>query len=92
MLGRALAAVAERRSGGGIVRLDVLELADRPLADPAAGFRDIVDPCLGAPCCDGAPFWDRLHPVTAAHAHRVAAASTALGRCSDDRSLQGAWR
>jgi outer membrane lipase/esterase len=49
------------------------------LADPrAAGFRDVIDPCQSQPSCEGALFWDWIHPSTYAHARLAVAASTLI--------------
>lgn len=77
-LAAALRAV-EDRHGLAIWRLDVFALAERVVGDPAAaGFRDVRTPCQGGDC-DGALFWDSLHPTTAAHARLGAAALEVLG-------------
>jgi outer membrane lipase/esterase len=48
------------------------------MADPAAaGFRDVTRPCLGG-SCEGALFWDPIHPTTLAHARLAAAALPVL--------------
>jgi phospholipase/lecithinase/hemolysin len=60
-------------------RLDVFALADQVMSDPrSAGFRDVTTPCLRG-SCDGALFWDYLHPAAAAHARLAAAALSAIG-------------
>ena len=60
-----------------ILRLDTYGLAERLKADPqAAGFTDISSPCMNGPC-DGALFWDPVHPTSAAHA-RLADAALAV--------------
>ena len=49
------------------------------LADPgAAGFHNVTDPCQGRPSCEGALFWDLVHPSAYAHARLAAAASTLI--------------
>jgi phospholipase/lecithinase/hemolysin len=76
-LQRALARVEAARSAT-ILRLDVFALAERVMADPAAaGFRDVTNPCLGT-SCEGALFWDPVHPTTRAHARLAAAALPVL--------------
>lgn len=78
-LERALAAV-EARHRIRIRRLDVLTLADRVIADPAAfGFRDTTRPCAGTGSCDGYLFWDQIHPTAFAHARLATVALEALG-------------
>ena len=65
-------------------RLDVFALADRVMVDPqAAGFRDTRSPCNGGPC-DGALFWDFLHPSSGAHARLAQAALDAIGVAGRD--------
>jgi outer membrane lipase/esterase len=81
-LQRALARVETARAAT-ILRLDVFLLAERVLADPAAaGFRDVTNPCLGGPC-EGALFWDPVHPTTKAHARLAAAALPLLAEARD---------
>ena len=79
----ALTLVLDRAEGRypdmAILRLDVHGLAERVLADPgAAGFRDVIDPCQSGPSCEGALFWDSIHPSTYAHARLAAAASVLI--------------
>ena len=64
-------------------RLDVFSLADQVMSDPrSARFRDVTTPCLHR-SCDGALFWDYLHPAAAAHARLAAAALSAIGLAAD---------
>jgi cholinesterase len=78
-LARVLDRVEARHPGVTLLRLDVQALAERVLADPgAAGFRDVTNPCQGRPSCEGALFWDPVHPSTHAHARLAAAASTLI--------------
>jgi phospholipase/lecithinase/hemolysin len=71
--------IEARHPGVAILRLDVQALAERVLADPgAAGFRDVTSPCQGRPSCEGALFWDPIHPSAHAHARLAAAASTLI--------------
>jgi len=78
-LARVLDRVEARHPGVAILRLDVQALTERVLADPgAAGFRDVTNPCQGRPSCEGALFWDPVHPSTHAHARLAAAASTLI--------------
>ena len=71
--------VEDRHPSITILRLDVQGLAERMLADPgAAGFRNVTDPCQGRPSCEGALFWDLVHPSAHAHARLAAAASTLI--------------
>ena len=78
-LARVLDRVEARHPGVAILRLDVQALAERVLADPgAAGFRDVTNPCQGRPSCEGALFWDPIHPSAHAHARLAAAASTLI--------------
>ena len=77
-LARALDRV-EARQPVAILRLDVRALAERVLADPgAAGFRNLTKPCQGRPTCEGALFWDLVHPTAQAHARLAAAALDVL--------------
>jgi cholinesterase len=65
----------EARHRVAILRLDVRTLAERVLADPgAAGFRNLTEPCQGRPSCEGALFWDLVHPTAQAHGRLAAAA------------------
>ncbi|HZH27520.1 MAG TPA: SGNH/GDSL hydrolase family protein [Azospirillaceae bacterium] len=60
-------------------RLDVHQLAETLMADPAAaGFRNTTVPCPSRSGCDGYLFWDNLHPTAAAHARLADAALRAL--------------
>ena len=78
-LARVLDRVEARHPGVAILRLDVQALAERVLADPgAAGFRDVINPCQGRLSCEGALFWDLIHPSAHAHARLAAAASTLI--------------
>jgi outer membrane lipase/esterase len=62
-----------------VQRLDVFSLAEQVMRDPlAAGFRDTSMPCRGG-SCDGALFWDHLHPAASAHARLAAEAMRAIG-------------
>jgi outer membrane lipase/esterase len=71
--------VAAHHPGVAILRLDVQALAERVLADPgAAGLRDVINPCQGRPSCEGALFWDPIHPSAHAHARLAAAASSLI--------------
>ncbi len=71
--------VEDRHPSITILRLDVQGLAERMLADPgAAGFRNVTDPCQGRPSCEGALFWDLVHPSAHAHARLAAVASTLI--------------
>lgn len=73
----------ERRSDVRVVRLDAFALAEEVMADPdKAGFSNINTPCLQGPC-DGALFWDQLHPTARAHARLATAALQALGIAGD---------
>jgi outer membrane lipase/esterase len=64
-------------------RLDVFSLAEQVMSNPpSAGFRDVTTPCLSG-ACDGALFWDYLHPTAAAHARLGAAALRAIGLPAD---------
>jgi outer membrane lipase/esterase len=64
-------------------RLDVFSLANQVMGDPrSAGFRDVATPCLRG-SCDGALFWDSLHPTSEAHARLAAAALSAIGLPAD---------
>lgn len=75
-LERDLRAVEEKR-GIRILRLDTYALSLRLKDDPrAAGFTDIASPCMNG-TCDGALFWDPIHPTAAAHA-RLADAALAV--------------
>jgi outer membrane lipase/esterase len=66
-----------------VQRLDVFSLADQVMGDPrSAGFRDVTTPCLRG-SCDGALFWDSLHPTSEAHARLAAAALSAIGLPAD---------
>jgi phospholipase/lecithinase/hemolysin len=66
-----------------VQRLDVFSLADQVMGDPrSAGFRDVTTPCLRG-SCDGALFWDYLHPTSEAHARLAAAALSAIGLPAD---------
>jgi outer membrane lipase/esterase len=77
-LERRLRVIEEKRSVR-MQRLDVFSLADEVMRDPrAAGFENVTTPCRGGPC-DGALFWDYLHPTTAAHARLAEEALRALG-------------
>jgi cholinesterase len=79
-LARALDRAEARHPRTAILRLDVRALAERVLADPgAAGFRNLTEPCQGLPSCEGALFWDPIHPTTQAHARLAAAALELLG-------------
>lgn len=74
----------ERRSDVRVIRLDAFELSDEVMADPAgAGFTNISTPCLHG-SCEGALFWDQLHPTARAHARLATAALQALGIADDD--------
>ena len=62
-----------------LYRLDVFSLAEELFADPQrVGFRNVTTPCRGEGC-DGALFWDRLHPTTAAHSLLAQEALGVLG-------------
>ena len=77
-LERRLRAVEQKRSVD-LRRLDVFSLADEVMRDPgSAGFANVTTPCHGGPC-EGALFWDYLHPTAAAHARLAAEALRAVG-------------
>jgi outer membrane lipase/esterase len=77
-LDRVLAKVQAQRQIR-LLRLDVFSLADDVFANPKdAGFRDVTTPCHGVNC-DGALFWDQLHPTTQAHSLLARQALGALG-------------
>ena len=77
-LKRELRAVG-RRYDSRIVQLDAFELTEEVMADPGkAGFVNVSTPCLQG-SCEGALFWDQLHPTSRAHARLAAAAMQALG-------------
>jgi phospholipase/lecithinase/hemolysin len=69
----------EQKHGITVQRLDVFALAEQVMADPqAAGFTDVSTPCGRGPC-EGALFWDYLHPTANAHARLAEAALAAVG-------------
>lgn len=69
----------ERRTDIRVIRLDAFELSEELIANPGkAGFTNINTPCLQGPC-EGALFWDQLHPTARAHARLAKAALQALG-------------
>ena len=73
----------ERRTDVRVVRLDAFALSEEVIADPGkAGFTNISTPCLQGPC-EGALFWDQLHPTARAHARLATAALQALGIAGD---------
>jgi phospholipase/lecithinase/hemolysin len=60
-----------------LYRLDVWQLAERVISNPAAaGFVDIVNPC--GQRCEGHLFWDSIHPTTQAHERLAEAAAQVL--------------
>jgi outer membrane lipase/esterase len=73
--------VARRLAGSArIVRLDVWALAERTLARPGdAGFTNVTEPCQMARSCEGALFWDGVHPTSYAHGRLAAAALAEIG-------------
>jgi len=74
----------ERREDIRVIRLDAFALSEEVMANPGeAGFTNISTPCLQGPC-EGALFWDQLHPTARAHAQLAAAALQALGIDGDD--------
>lgn len=69
------------RAGVRLLRLDVWQLAQRVLADPAAaGFTDITTPCSQHQSCEGYLFWDNVHPTTQTHRRLADAAAEVLDR------------
>lgn len=71
-----------------IVRLDVFSLVDQAIRNPAAaGLTNVTTPCRGR-SCDGAFFWDSLHPTAFAHARLAAEALRAL-QVDVKRAMQG---
>jgi outer membrane lipase/esterase len=77
-LDRVLAEVQTQRQIR-LLRLDVFSLAEDVFAHPEdAGFGDVTTPCHGVGC-DGALFWDQLHPTTEAHSLLARRALGALG-------------
>ncbi len=79
-LERGLASAQAAHPAARVHRLDVFALAERVITDPAtAGFRNVTDPCLGGPSCEGALFWDHVHPTSFAHARLAGAALAAVG-------------
>ena len=77
-LERRLRIIEDKRSLD-VQRLDVFSLADQVMRDPgSAGFVNVTTPCQGGPC-QGALFWDYLHPTFAAHARLAAEALRAIG-------------
>ncbi|MFC4174901.1 SGNH/GDSL hydrolase family protein [Microvirga sp. GCM10011540] len=77
-LDRALSEFAGR-AGLRLHRLDVWQMAERVVSDPAAaGFTDIAAPCVQNRRCEGHLFWDGIHPTTQAHRRLAEAAIRVL--------------
>jgi outer membrane lipase/esterase len=73
----------ERKRSITLERLDVFSLADQVMRDPqAAGFGNVTQPCING-SCEGALFWDRVHPTSEAHQRLAAAALEAIGLGTD---------
>jgi phospholipase/lecithinase/hemolysin len=69
----------DAKHGVTVRRLDVWQLADAVSHDPeAAGFTDVASPCKGG-SCQGALFWDYLHPSADAHVRLAEAALAVVG-------------